>query len=78
MPSDQIEQKLSRCVLRLRERFLRSLETKREAVLASEAQAKGSDAELTKLKEQGIEVSAQLREVFIQRARGGQKQRGKG
>ena len=78
LPSDQIEQKLSRCMLRLRERFLRGLETKREAVLASEAEAKGSDAELTKLKEQGIEVSAQLREVFIQRARGRQKQRGKG
>lgn len=78
LPSSQIEQKLSSCMLRLRERFLRGLETKREAILASEAAAKGSDAELTKLEEQGIEVSAQLREVFIQRARGGQKQRGEG
>ncbi len=71
LPSDKIEQKLANCILRLRERFLRGLEMKREAVFASEAASKGSNAELIKLEEQGIEVSAQLREVFNRRARGG-------
>ncbi len=78
LPSDKIEQKLANCILRLQESFLRGLEMKREAIFASEAASKGSNAELTKLEEQGIEVSAQLREVFIRRAGGGQKQRRNG
>jgi hypothetical protein len=65
----QIEQKYNNCVLRLREKFLRSLETKRAEVLALEAESGGTVAELAKLEEQGIEVSVQLREVFAQRRR---------
>ena len=67
LPANQIEQKYTSCVLRLREKFLRSLETKREAVLALEAEAGGTAAELAKLEEQGIEVSIQLGEVFTQK-----------
>jgi DNA primase len=78
LPSDKMEQKLANCILRLQESFLRGLEMKREAIFASEAASKGSNAELTKLEEQGIEVSAQLREVFIRRAGGGHKQRRNG
>jgi DNA primase len=78
LPSDKLEQKLANCILRLKERFLRGLEMKREAIFASEAAAKGSNAELIKLEEQGIEVSSQLREVFIRRAGRGQKQRRRG
>ncbi len=66
----QIEQKYTSCVLRLREKFLRSLEAKREEVLALEAESGGTAAELAKLQEQGIEVSVQLGEVFTQRAKG--------
>jgi hypothetical protein len=75
LPSNQLEKRLSDCILLLRQEFLRRLERKREAVFASEAASRGSSAELNKLEEQGTEVSAQLREIFIQRSRGGQKQR---
>ena len=63
----QIEQKYDNCVLRLREKYLRSLETKRAEILALEAESGGTAAELAKLEEQGIEVSVQLGEVFVQR-----------
>jgi len=66
LPSTQIEQKYANCVLRLRERFLKSLEAKRAEIFALEAQSGGTGAELAKLEEQGIEPSVQLGEVFIQ------------
>jgi len=75
IPANQIEQKYADCVLRLREKFLRGLETKREAALTLEAEVGGTVAELAKLKEQGIEVSTGLREIFTQKARRGQEQR---
>jgi len=78
LPQSQIEQKLANCILRLQEKFLRSLEMKREAIFASEAASKGTSAELIMLEEQGIEVSVQLREVFAQKSRGGQEQRRRG
>jgi len=56
-------------VLRLREKFLRSLAAKREEVLALEAESGGTAAELAKLKEQGVEVNVQLGEVFAQKSR---------
>ncbi len=74
MPSSQIEKKFANCTLSLREKYLRNLETKKEALLALEAESKGTAAELAKLQEQGIDVSIQLRETFTQK-RGG---RGKG
>jgi len=75
LPANQIEQKYANCVLRLREKFLRSLEVKRAEVLALEAESGGTAAELAKLEEQGIEVSVQLGEVFTQKSRGSQEQR---
>lgn len=75
LPANQIEQKYANCVLRLREKFLRSLEAKRAEVLDWEAKAGGSAAELAKLKEHGIEVSVQLGEVFTQKSRRSQEQR---
>ena len=70
-PASQTERQYSftDCILRLREKFLRSLETKQEAVLALEAELGGTAAELAKLQEQGIEVSIQLGEVFAQKGR---------
>jgi DNA primase len=70
--ANQIEPKYANCVLRLREKFLRSLEVKRAEVFALEAEARGSGADLIKLKEEGIEVSVQLGEVFTQKNRGSQ------
>ena len=69
LSSTKIEQKYTECALRLREKFYRSLATKIEAVLALEAQSGGTAAELTKLKEMGIEVDSQLGEVFAQKNR---------
>ncbi len=71
----QIEQKYANCVLRLREKFLRNLEKKREAILTLEAEAGGTSAELAKLQEQGIEISTELKEVFTQKAKRGQELR---
>ena len=56
-------------ILRLREKFLRNLEAKREEVLALAAESGGTAAALAKLQEQGVEVSIQLGEVFTQRSR---------
>ncbi|MDD5509434.1 MAG: DNA primase [Dehalococcoidales bacterium] len=67
---NRIEQKYTDGKLRLRERFLRSLEVKRAAALALEAELGGSTAELAKLKEQGVDISTQLGEVFTQKSRG--------
>lgn len=72
LPANQIEPKYADCVLRLREEFLRDSERKRAKVFAFEAEVEGSGADLTKLKEQGIEVSVQLGEVFTQKSRGSQ------
>jgi DNA primase len=68
-PTSQTERQYSftDCILRLREKFLRNLEIKKEAVLALEAESGGTAAELAKLQEQGIEVSIQLGEVFAQK-----------
>jgi len=69
------EERLSDCILRLKEEHLRRLERKREAVLASEAALKGSGAELGTLEEQGTEGSSQLMDIFVERAKGRHKQR---
>ena len=71
VPSDKIEQKMSVCILRLHEKFLRGLEMKREVIFAAEAASKGSIAGLTKLEEQGIEGSSELKEVFLKQSVGG-------
>ncbi len=75
LPADQIEAKFTSCVLRLKERFLRNLELKKGVLLAGEAESGGTPAELAKLEEQGIEISAQLKEVFSQKSRDGKEQR---
>jgi DNA primase len=72
IPASHIEQKYANCVLRLREKFLRGLENKREAILTLEAETGGTSAELAKLQEQGIEVSTELKEVFNLKAKRGQ------
>ena len=70
-PTDQTKREdvIAACILRLRERFLRSQAAEREEMLALEAESGGTAAERTKLQEQGVEGSVQLREIFIQRSR---------
>jgi DNA primase len=72
----KIEPKYSECALRLRERYLRSLAAKIEAVLAQEAESGGKAADLAKLKEQGLEVNNQLGEVFARKKEWRRAQRG--
>ncbi|MFC2068574.1 DNA primase, partial [Chloroflexota bacterium] len=64
IPVSQIDQKYTGCVLRLRENYYRSLETKREIKLTLEAESGGTAAEMAQLEEEGIDSSVQLREVF--------------
>jgi len=53
------------CVFRLQERRLRNLEAEKQELLAIEAEIGGTAAQLAKLEEQVLEVSKQLREIFI-------------
>jgi len=76
LSSNKIDQKYAECTLRLREKFLRSLATKIEAVLALEAESGGRAADLAKLKEQGVEVNVQLGKVFAQKRQRQLEQRG--
>jgi hypothetical protein len=62
-----IEERYTDCVLLLREDFLRGLATKTETALTIEREQGGTKAELAKLKEQGIEVSRQLSQIFAQK-----------
>ncbi len=75
IPANQIEQRYTDCVLNLRKKFLQNLEAKKAEALALEAELGGAGADLAKLKEEGIETSTQLLEVFTQKARRGQEQR---
>ncbi|MBI4268086.1 MAG: toprim domain-containing protein, partial [Chloroflexi bacterium] len=70
--ANQTEQRYNNYVLRLREEYFRGVERKREAVFALEAETGGSGADLAKLKEEGIEPSMRLGEIFAQKARKGQ------
>jgi DNA primase len=69
----RIEERYNDYVLSLRREYLRGLERKREAVFALEAELKGSGADLNKLKEEGIEGSTELGEIFTQQAKKGRQ-----
>ena len=69
MPTDRVERRYADCVLNLRKRYLRRLELRRAEIFALEAEQGGAGADLDKLKEVGIESSAQLREAFMQSRR---------
>ncbi|OGO24239.1 MAG: hypothetical protein A2Z28_05505, partial [Chloroflexi bacterium RBG_16_51_9] len=69
----RIEERYNDYVLSLKREYFRNLERKRAATLALEAEAGGSSAELAKLKEQGIEASSGLREVFTKQGRKGRQ-----
>jgi len=67
---DRVERKYIDCVLQLRKKYLRRLESKRADALALEAEMGGSSAVIARLEEEGTEVSAQLREAFARKSRG--------
>jgi DNA primase len=53
------------CVIRLQERRLRTLGSQNQELLAIETEIGGTAAQLAKLEEQGLEITKQLKEVFI-------------
>ena len=71
----RIEERYNDYVLSLKREYFRNLERKRAATLALEAESGGAAAGLAMLKEQGIEASSGLREVFTQQGRKGRQGR---
>ncbi len=61
------DQKYADFSRRLKEKYLKNLEAKRADKFASEAESKGSGADLARLEEAGIETAVQLKEIFAQR-----------
>jgi DNA primase len=60
---------LDDCILRLKEKLFRKLETEKEATLEIEREKGGVNSELAKLEEQGIDSGLKLQQVFIKRER---------
>jgi DNA primase len=69
LPDNQIQEKYRDCVLRLKERYLRSLQQKQSEVLALEAESGDRTAVLAKLEEQGTIINKELAKIFALRAR---------
>ncbi|MBA7614234.1 DNA primase [subsurface metagenome] len=69
LPTNKVEERYADYNRRLKERYFKNLEAKRAEVFASEAESGGTGADLTKLKEEGIEPSVQLREIFTEKGR---------
>ena len=69
----KLEERYNDYILSLKREYFRNLERKRAATLALEAETGGAASELTKLKEQGIEASRGLREIFTQQGRKGRR-----
>jgi DNA primase len=68
-PADRVAAKYSECVLALRKAFLMNQEAMRAEVFAMETETGGAGAALARLKEEGIETSIQLKDVFARKPR---------
>jgi len=62
---------LNDCILRLQERWLKTLELERKELLLSEAEKSGVAGQLSKLEEQGLEVNVRLKSIFNKQKRHG-------
>ena len=58
---------LDDCILRLKEKLFRKLESDKEATLDIERERGGISSELAKLEEQGIDSGLKLQEVFVKK-----------
>ena len=76
VPANKLELRLADYMLRLREKYLRSLQDKNTEALRLAAESEGPAAELAKLEEQGTEISTQLGEVFAQKRQTGSGAKG--
>ncbi len=68
-PEERTDEKLAGCILRLREKFVRSLEAEKGAILATEAETGGAEASLAKFTEQGTAGSEELKKIFLKKSR---------
>jgi DNA primase len=73
---NKVEDKLANVILRLRKQYLRDQQEERAAAFAAANEEEGTGADLTRLKEVGIEDTTQLQEVFEQEARGHRSRKG--
>jgi DNA primase len=60
---------LDDCILRLKEKLSRKLETEKGAMLELEREKGGISSELSKLEEQGIKSGQQLQDIFVKRGK---------
>jgi len=60
---------LDDCILRLKEKLFRKLETEKEATLEVEREKGGISSELSKLEEQGINSGQQLQDIFVKKGK---------
>ena len=58
---------LGNCILNLQEKLSRRLEAEKETMLEVEREKGGTNSELTKLEEQGIESGQQLQNIFVKK-----------
>ncbi|MDO9334370.1 MAG: DNA primase, partial [Dehalococcoidales bacterium] len=68
LSTNRIREKYNDCVLMLRKDYLQSQEAIRKEIFALEAEVGGTGADLARLKQEGIEPSQKLKEVFSQKA----------
>jgi len=68
-PADRVAAKYTECVLALRKAFLLNQEAMRAEVFAMDSETGGAGAALARLKEEGLEPSIQLKDVFARKQR---------
>jgi len=60
---------LDDCILRLKEKLFRRLETEKEVILEVEREKGGISSEVSKLDEQGIKTGQQLQDIFVKKGK---------
>jgi DNA primase len=66
--ANRIREKYADCVLMLRKDYLQNQETIRKEIFELEVEESGAGADLARLRQEGIEPSQKLKEVFSQKA----------
>ncbi|MDP2919070.1 MAG: toprim domain-containing protein, partial [Dehalococcoidia bacterium] len=72
---NRVVEKYNDCVLLLQKDYLQSREGMRKEIFAQEVETGGAGADLARLKQEGIEPSQKLKEVFAQKAQSARRGR---
>ncbi len=75
LPGEDIESRYTDCILRLRERYLRSQKRRQEEILLLEAESGDRDSVLARLQEQGTQIDEELKKIFDVRAKAGKEEK---